>query len=381
MIAKKRTTSSISAVSLVVLASACSASAGGDVTARLELLGHREDALASASITSISGTYGADCDGRSASGTDAWTLSDLRVRKNDSDCVLAVTNIVTLGATYLGDPPIALDTTNAYPTGASAFGVAGGPLAFHANAKISALTFSDDFTISLLVSDAPSAVDAGSRAAIVAQPGTVPALRGAGRFAILGGSTVTNDGTGTTIDGDLGLSPGISVTGVPPGQPTGATFLGADAVAAQAQADLKTVYDDLAGRECIAANTLSGQDLAGRTLARGVYCFAATAVLGAGTLTLDANGDPNAYWVFQIGSALSVAASTVTVINGGTPCNVFWQVGTSATVLDNALFAGNIVALTSITLDANASISPGRALARDGAVTMSTNHVSKATCP
>ena len=229
------------------------------------------------------------------------------------------------------------------------------------------------------------ASDADADASIVdggadALTGNVPNLRGARRFAVLGGQTVTNIGAGTTIGGDLGVSPGSTVTGLPPGQPIGAIFLGADAVVVQAQNDLTTLYDDLEGRACPAANVLTGQDLAGKTLLPGVYCFSSSAAIGVGTLFLDANFDPNAFWVFQIGSTLDVAASTVTVIKGGTPCNVFWQVGSSATVLDNALLAGNLVAFSDITLNTGAAVT-GRALARNGAVTMLSNQVSKAVCP
>lgn len=223
--------------------------------------------------------------------------------------------------------------------------------------------------------DAPI-VDGGADALT----GNVPLLRGAKRFAVLGGQTVTNSGAGTTIGGDLGVSPGSTVTGLPPGQPSGAIFVGADAVVVQAQNDLTTLYNDLKGRACPAANVLTGQDLAGKTLLPGVYCFSSSAALGVGTLFLDANFDPDASWVFQIGSTLDVAASTVTVINGGTPCNVFWQVGSSATVLDNALLAGNLVAFSDITLNTGAVVT-GRALARNGAVTMLSNQVSKAVCP
>ena len=210
----------------------------------------------------------------------------------------------------------------------------------------------------------------------------VPVLGGAKRFTVLAGSTVTNDGVGTIIVGDVGVSPGLAVVGLPPGQPTmGNVYVGANGVAVQAQLDLTKLYDDLKGRPCPAANVLTGQDLAGKTLLPGVYCFASSAALGVGTLTLNANNDPNAFWVFQIDSTLDVAASTVTVINGGTACNVFWQVGSSATVLDNALFAGNIVAFSAITLNTGARIVPGRALARGAAVTMLNNQVSTALCP
>ena len=223
--------------------------------------------------------------------------------------------------------------------------------------------------------DAKAAVDAAD-----ANATDVPALRSAKAFAVLAGSTVTNNGAGTTIVGRLGVSPGLAVTGLPAGQPSGTVHVGADGVAVQAQLDLTTLYNDLAGRPCPPANVLTGQDLAGKTLLPGVYCFSSSAALGVGSLTLNANGNPNAFWVFQIASTLDVAASTVTVTNGGTPCNVFWQVGSSATVLDNALFAGNIVALSSITLNTGAAVSPGRALARNGAVTLLQNQISTASC-
>ena len=113
---------------------------------------------------------------------------------------------------------------------------------------------------------------------------------------------------------------------------------------------------------------MTGTDLGGLTLVPGVYCFSSSALL-TGTLTLDAQGDPNAQWVFQIGSTLTTATdSTVSIINGGANCNVYWQIGSSATIQTNNTFVGNILALTSITLDGG--ILNGRALARNGAVTM-----------
>jgi len=216
---------------------------------------------------------------------------------------------------------------------------------------------------------------------VLCERGTTPDLRTAASFAVLGGTTVTNTGATTTIVGDLGVSPGTSITGIPAGQPTGMTYTGGDAVVVQAQADLSTLYDDLAGRTCPVANDLTGQDLAGLTLDPGIYCFDSSAALSAGALVLDAKNAADAYWVFQIGSTLTVASfSSVTVIHGGTACNVFWQVGSSATVSANAVFAGNLVAFTSITLDTQTSVSPGRVLARGGAVTMDSNQVSIAGC-
>jgi Ice-binding-like/Domain of unknown function DUF11 len=198
---------------------------------------------------------------------------------------------------------------------------------------------------------------------------TAPSLGSAQSFAVLGGSTVTNTGL-TVVTGDLGVSPGTSVTGFPPGIVIGGSIHSADAVAAQAQTDLTTAYNNLVGAPC--TTNLTGQDLGGLTLTPGVYCFNSTAQL-TGNLTLDAQGSANAVFVFQIGSALTTAASSsVQVINGGTNCNVFWQVGSSATLGAGTAFVGNILALASITLTAGANVS-GRVLARNGAVTMDTN--------
>ena len=194
-------------------------------------------------------------------------------------------------------------------------------------------------------------------------------------FGVLGGSTVTNTGP-SVVQGDLGVSPGTAITGFPPG-----TVLGAihdnDAVAAQAQADLTTAYNQAAGQPC--DEDLTGQDLGGLTLTPGVYCFDTSAQL-TGALTLDAEGNPDAVFVFQIGSTLTTAsASSVNLINGASPCNVFWQVGSSATLGTDTDFVGTIMALTSITLNTGADIN-GRALARNGAVTMDTNDVNASNC-
>jgi type VI secretion system secreted protein VgrG len=191
-------------------------------------------------------------------------------------------------------------------------------------------------------------------------------------FSVLGGSTVTNTGA-TTVNGDLGVSPGSAVTGFPPGIVTGGTIHAADAVAAQAQTDLTTLYNSLAGMAC---NTdLSGQDLGGMTLTPGVYCFSTSAQL-TGTLTLDAQGNSGALFIFKIGSTLTTAsASSVLLINGASSCNVFWQVGSSATLGTGTALRGSIVALTSITLNTAASVQ-GKALARNGAVTLDTNNVA-----
>jgi Ice-binding-like len=192
-------------------------------------------------------------------------------------------------------------------------------------------------------------------------------------FAVLAGSTVTNTATPTIVTGNLGVSPGSAVTGFPPGIVTGGSIHQDDAVAASAQSDLTTLYNSLAGTGC--NSNLTGQDLGGKTLTPGVYCFSTSAQL-TGTLTLDAQGDPNAVFVFQIGSTLTTAsASSVLLINGASSCNVFWQIGSSATLGTGTSLAGTIAALTSITLNTGASLS-GRALARNGAVTLDDNNVA-----
>jgi hypothetical protein len=204
-----------------------------------------------------------------------------------------------------------------------------------------------------------------------------PALGTAGAFAVLGASTVTNTGA-TVINGNLGLSPGGAVTGFPPGVvvPPGTMHV-TDAVASGAQNDTTIAYNSLAGQAC--NFNLTGQDLGGLTLISGVYCFSSSAQL-TGALTLNAQGDPNAVFIFQIGSSLTTASnSSVNIINGGSGCNVFWQVGSSATLGTATSFKGNILALTSITLNTGAILS-GRALAHTGAVTLDSNTISLTEC-
>jgi type VI secretion system secreted protein VgrG len=180
------------------------------------------------------------------------------------------------------------------------------------------------------------------------------------------------------LGGDLGVSPGAAITGFPPGivTPPGAIHA-ADAVAAQAQVSLTTQYNALASAACSA--DLTGQNLGNRTLTPGVYCFSTSAQL-TGPLTLDAQGNASASFIFKIGSTLtSASGSSVGVINGGNPCGVAWQIGSSATLGTTTSFVGNLIALTSITLNTGANII-GRALARNGAVTLDTNNISFALC-
>ena len=205
---------------------------------------------------------------------------------------------------------------------------------------------------------------------------TAPSLGTASSFAVLGGSTVTNTGS-SVITGDLGVSPGSAVTGFPPGIVSGGTIHAANAVALQAQNDVTTAYNALTAQSC--TQNLTGQDLGNRTLTAGVYCFDTSAQL-TGTLILNAQGNANAVFIFKIGSTLTTAAnSTVVVANGGQNCNVFYQVGTSATLGTGTTLAGNILALTSITLTTGARTF-GRTLARNGAVTLDTNNVDRSVC-
>ncbi len=193
-------------------------------------------------------------------------------------------------------------------------------------------------------------------------------------FAVMAGSTITNTGT-TTVTGDLGLSPGTAVTGFPPGTVTG-TIHAADAAAAQAQIDLTAAYNDAAGRTPTATVPT---ELGGTTLTPGVYNSAAGTFGITGDLTLDAQGDATAVFVFQAASTLITAsASTVTLVGGAQAHNVYWQVGSSATLGTGSSFAGNILALTSITVTTGTSVS-GRALARNGAVTLDTDTISRST--
>jgi len=192
----------------------------------------------------------------------------------------------------------------------------------------------------------------------------------AGSYAVLAGSTVTNTGS-SVITGNLGVWPGTAVTGFPPGMVNGGTIHAGDADAQLAQSALTTAFNSAVGMPLTA--TLTGQDLGGMVLTPGVYFFATSAQL-TGTLTLNDLGDPNAVFVFQIGSTLTTASnSSVIFSNSLTDKNVFWQVGSSATLGTTTVFQGNILALTSITLNNGATIGCGSALARNGAVTLDNN--------
>lgn len=198
-------------------------------------------------------------------------------------------------------------------------------------------------------------------------------------FVVLAGSTVTNEGP-SVLNGDLGVSPGTGLVGFGlPAVVNGAVHEN-DAVAAQAQLDLGTAYDVAAGQPVAPADDLSGTDLGNRTLSPGAYRYNSDALL-TGPLTLDAQGDPNAQFVFLIGSALTTeSASSVNLINGASACNVHWKVGTSADLGTTTKFVGNLMALASISLK-NAATVEGRMLARNGAVTLINNVLSAPFCP
>jgi uncharacterized protein with beta-barrel porin domain len=205
-----------------------------------------------------------------------------------------------------------------------------------------------------------------------------PSLLTAGSFGVLAGSTVTNTGS-TVINGNVGVSPGSGVppliTGFPPGIVNGATHA-ADAVALQAQIDETNAYNVLAGRPI--TTNLTGQDLGGKTLTAGVYGFNTSAQL-TGTLTLNGQGNPNSVFIINIGSTLTTASgSSISLINGAQGGNVFFRVGSSATLGTSTSFTGDILALTSITLNTSAKIICGDALAQNGAVTLDTNTIT--TC-
>jgi hypothetical protein len=205
-----------------------------------------------------------------------------------------------------------------------------------------------------------------------AAPATV-GLGTAASFSVLGGSTVTNTGP-TTMFGDLGLAPGSAVTGAP--HVLGQTHVD-DAVAIEAKNDLTTAYNAAASRPTEGS---AGTDLTGQTFTAGVRTASGALLLSAGSVVLDAQGDPNAVFIFQIGSTLITGSNTtVQLVNGAQACNVFWQVGSSATLGTGTRFVGTIMAAETITANTAATIH-GRLLAQTAAVNMDTNTITQSNC-
>jgi hypothetical protein len=204
--------------------------------------------------------------------------------------------------------------------------------------------------------------------------GTTVGLGAAASYSVLGGETVTNTGP-SNLQGDLGVAPGTAIVGFPPGEVGGAVHAG-DAQALQAKSDLTTAYNNAAGQ---ASDAAVGAELGGQVLTPGVYTASSSTQI-TGTLTLDAQGDPEAVFIFQVGSALTAASnSRVLLLNDAQSCHVFWQVGSSATIGTSADFVGTIMALTSITVDSGADVE-GRALARNGEVTLDNNRFTDVRC-
>jgi hypothetical protein len=211
----------------------------------------------------------------------------------------------------------------------------------------------------------------GFTTAVAACQATVVPLGSASIFDIVAGSTVTNTGPTIITGADVALSPGSAVTGFPPGTMTPPAVMHVtDPTAAQAQLDLTTAYLYTAG---LPGGAVLPGDLSGLTFAPGLYKTSSTVMLSAGNVTLDAQGDVNAVFIFQVGSTLTTLGSTQVILSGGAQAkNVFWQTGSSATLGTNSAFQGTIMALQSITLDTGATLL-GRALARNGAVTLDSN--------
>lgn len=234
------------------------------------------------------------------------------------------------------------------------------------------------FTISLL---ALSLLGIGAHAQTDAAAVKIN-LGTADKFALLGASGITNVSSLTYIIGDVGSSPTPKITGLTQSQVKGHLFFKSSPVTAQAQKDLTVAYGEAAGATC--GTDLTGKDLGGMRLGPGVYCFSSSAEL-TGTVTLDAHGNENSQWVFQIGSTLTTATnSKVSIVLGHAQphplwekglrgCNVYWQVGSSATIGTGSIFVGKILALTSITL--NGGTFRGKGLASNGAVTMSAHEM------
>lgn len=240
---------------------------------------------------------------------------------------------------------------------------------------VSRLSFSAPLAV-LMCAACGSLPEAASEGDFSQALAATPSLGSAAGFAVLGASTVTCTNS-SAVTGDVGVSPGTAITGFNPSCTLSGAIHAGDTAAEQAHADLFTAFDDLAASEC--EHDLTGQDLGGQTLAPGVYCFDTTAGL-TGDLTLDGGGNKEGVWIFQLGTAITTAPkSSVVMAGGGSPCNVFWQVGSSATLGTGTAFAGNVLAAASVTLVSGSTL-VGRALALNAAVTSDGNDISIGSC-
>lgn len=203
---------------------------------------------------------------------------------------------------------------------------------------------------------------------------TSVSLSGASTLAILAGSSITNTGA-TVVTGDIGLSPGTSIGGFPPGTLNGVLHIN-DAIANQAKLDLTAAYNDLAGRTSTEIVTLSG-NIGGLTLTPGLYKSTSSLAVSSGDVTFDAKGNAAAVFIIQIASTLTTTSGRKVILSGGAlASNIYWQVGTSATFGTTSVFKGNILALQSITFNTGATLD-GRALAQNGTITMAGNTIVK----
>jgi hypothetical protein len=200
------------------------------------------------------------------------------------------------------------------------------------------------------------------------------ALAGSANFAVLAGSAITSTGA-TSITGDLGLSPGTSIGGFPPGILVGTQLING-VVATQAKLDATAAYNDLAGRTSTDIVTLSG-NIGGLTLTPGLYKSTSTLSVSSGDVTFDAKGDANGVFIIQIASSLTTTSGRKVILSGGaSAANIYWQVGSSATFGTTSVFKGTVIAMQSITFNTGATLD-GRALARTGGVTMAGNTIVK----
>ena len=203
---------------------------------------------------------------------------------------------------------------------------------------------------------------------------TTVALSGASGLAVLAGSGITSTGA-TVITGDIGLSPGTSVGGFPPGVLNGTLHIN-DEIANQAKIALTAAYNDAAGRTSTDIVTLSG-NIGGLTLTPGLYKSTSSLAISSGDLTLDAKGNANAVFIIQIATTLTTTSGRKVILSGGAlAANIFWQVGSSATFGTTSVFKGTVMAMQSITLNTGATLD-GKVLARTGAITMAGNTIVK----